>query len=118
MTEARSELEPRPTLLRPLYVGQVATVAALYILAALVGLRLDAVSGFASLVWPPTGIALAAVLLAGRRIWPGIFIGALVANVLTGAPTLGAAGIATGNTLEAVAGAFALKRVTGFRPGL
>jgi signal transduction histidine kinase len=118
MTEARSELEPRPTLLRPLYVGHVATVAALYIVAALVGLRLDAVSGFASLVWPPTGIALAAVLLAGRRIWPGIFVGALVANMLTGAPSLAAAGIATGNTLEAVVGAYALSRVPGFRLSL
>jgi signal transduction histidine kinase len=117
-TETRSELKPRTTLLGPLYPGQVATVAALYILAALAGLRLDAVSGFASLVWPPTGIALAAVLLAGRRIWPGIFVGALVANLLTGAPAFAAAGIATGNTLEALVGAYALSRVPGFRLSL
>ncbi|HEY8850979.1 MAG TPA: MASE1 domain-containing protein [Gemmatimonadaceae bacterium] len=101
-----------------MYLGQVGAVAALYILAALAGLRMDAVSGFASLVWPPTGIALAAVLLAGRRIWPGIFVGALVANLLTGAPWLAATGIATGNTLEAVVGAYALSRVAGFRPSL
>ena len=117
-TEARSDLKPRLPLLTPSYLGQVAAIAALYVLAARAGLRLDAVSGFAAIVWPPTGIALAAVLLGGPRIWPGIFIGALVANVLTGAPTLAAAGVATGNTLEAVVGAFALKRVTGFRPGL
>jgi signal transduction histidine kinase len=117
-TETRAELEPRLTPLRPLYLGQIASVAALYILAALAGLRMDAVSGFASLVWPPTGIALAAVLLAGRRIWPGIFVGALVANLLTGAPWLAATGIATGNTLEAVVGAYALSRVTGFRLSL
>ena len=115
MTETPSELKPRPTLLSPSYIGQVAAVAVLYVLAALAGLRLDAVSGFASLVWPPTGIALAAVLLAGRRIWPGIFVAALVANLLTGAPAFAAAGIATGNTLEAIVGALALKRVTGFR---
>ena len=101
-----------------MYLGQVAAVAALYILAALAGLRLDAVSGFASLVWPPTGIALAAVLLAGRRIWPGIFVAALVANLLTGAPAFAAAGIATGNTLEAIVGAYALSRVPGFRLSL
>src|ERR1700682_1943235 len=118
MTEGRSELKPPLTLLSPSYIGQVAGVAVLYVLAARAGLRLDAVSGFAAIVWPPTGIALAAVLLGGPRIWPGIFIGALVANVLTGAPTLAAAGVATGNTLEAVVGAFALQRVTGFRPGL
>jgi signal transduction histidine kinase len=117
-TETRAEREPRLPLLSPLYLGQVAAVAALYILAALGGLRMDAVSGFASLVWAPTGIALAAVLLAGRRIWPGIFVGALVANLLTGAPWLAAAGIATGNTLEAVVGAYALSRVAGFRLSL
>jgi signal transduction histidine kinase len=101
-----------------LYFGQVAAVAVVYVLAALAGLRLDAVSGFASLVWAPTGIALAAVLLAGPRVWPGIFIGAFVANVLTGAPLLVASGIATGNTLEAVVGAYALRRVPGFRHSL
>jgi signal transduction histidine kinase len=113
-----AEPNPRLALLTPVYLGQVAAVAALYILAALAGLRMDAVSGFASLVWPPTGIALAAVLLLGRRIWPGIFVGALVANLLTGAPSLAAAGIATGNTLEAVVGAYALSRVAGFRLSL
>jgi signal transduction histidine kinase len=101
--------------LSPSYIAQVAVVAIAYIVAALAGLRLDAVSGFASLVWPPTGIALAAVLLAGTRIWPGIFIGALVANSLTGAPLLAASGVAAGNTLEAVLGAWALRRVPGFR---
>jgi len=118
VTETRSEIKPRLTLLSPSYLGQVVAVAALYILAALAGLRLDAVSGFASLVWPPTGIALAAVLLGGRRIWPGIFVGALVANLLSGAPSLAAAGIATGNTLEAIVGAYAVSRVTGFRLSL
>ena len=97
------------------YFAQVGAVAVVYVLAARAGLTLDAVSGFASLVWAPTGIALAAVLLAGGRIWPGVFIGALVANVITGAPVLAAAGIAAGNTLEAVAGAYALRRVPGFR---
>jgi signal transduction histidine kinase len=102
------------SLLSPSYFGQVAAVAILYVLAALAGLRLDSVSGFASLVWAPTGIALAAVLLAGPRLWLGIFIGALVANVLTGASPLVASGIATGNTLEAVVGAYAFRRVAGF----
>jgi signal transduction histidine kinase len=96
------------------YFAQVAAVAVVYVLAARAGLTLDAVSGFASLVWAPTGIALAALLLAGRRIWPGVFIGALVANVITGAPFLAASGIATGNTLEAVVGAYALTRVPDF----
>ena len=96
------------------YFAQVGAVAVVYVLAARTGLTLDAVSGFASLVWAPTGIALAAVLLAGGRIWPGVFIGALIANVITGAPFLAASGIAAGNTLEAVVGAYALTRVPDF----
>ena len=114
-TEQRPEISFQRALFSPAYFGQVAIVAILYVLAALGGLRFDAVSGFASLVWAPTGIALAVVLLAGRRIWPGIFIGALVTNVITGAPVLAAAGIGVGNTLEAVIGAYALRRVPGFR---
>jgi signal transduction histidine kinase len=114
-TEQRPEISFQRAQFSPAYFGQVAIVAILYVLAALAGLRFDAVSGFASLVWAPTGIALAVVLLAGRRIWPGIFIGALVANVITGAPLLAAAGIGVGNTLEAVIGAYALRRVPGFR---
>jgi integral membrane sensor domain MASE1 len=96
------------------YFAQVAAVAVVYVLAARAGLTLDAVSGFASLVWAPTGIALAAVLLAGGRIWPGLFIGALVANLITGAPFLAASAIAAGNTLEAIVGAYALTRVPNF----
>jgi signal transduction histidine kinase len=115
MTDQTPELTRRKMLASPAYIGEIAIVAILYVLAARAGLSLDAVSGFASLVWAPTGIALAAVLLAGRRVWPGIFIGALVANVITGAPLLAASGIAIGNTLEAVIGALALSRVPGFQ---
>jgi signal transduction histidine kinase len=79
---------------------------------------IDAVAGFATLVWPATGIALAALLIFGYRVWPGVFIGAFVANLLTGAPPLVALGIAAGNTLEAVVGAYLLRRVVGFRPSL
>jgi signal transduction histidine kinase len=117
-TNQASGLSTRESLLRPSFLAQVAAVAVIYVLAALAGLRLDAVSGFASLVWAPTGIALAAILLAGPRLWPGVFIGAFVANLLTGAPPLVAAGIATGNTLEAVVGAYALRRMSGFSVGL
>ncbi|MFN2637464.1 MAG: MASE1 domain-containing protein [Gemmatimonadaceae bacterium] len=108
----------RTDLLSGEYIGRVAAVGLLYVLAARAGLTLDAVSGFASLVWPPTGIALAAVLLAGQRMWPGIFVGALGANVLTGASVLAAAGIATGNTLEAIAAAYALRRFADFKASL
>jgi signal transduction histidine kinase len=114
-TEQPDGLSIRKASINAAYFAQVAGVAAVYVLAARAGLTLDAVSGFASLVWAPTGIALAAVLLAGGRIWPGVFIGALVANIITGAPFLAASGMAAGNTLEAVAGAYALRRVPGFQ---
>lgn len=85
-----------------------------YYLTATVGLQLDAVSGFASLVWPPTGIALAFLLIFGRRLWPAIFFAAFLVNYHTGAPFVAAIGIALGNTLEAVVGAYFLNRV-GFQ---
>jgi len=114
-TEQLDGLTIRKASISAAYFAQVAAVAVVYVVAARAGLTLDAVSGFASLVWAPTGIALAAVLLAGGGIWPGVFIGALIANVITGAPVLAATGIAAGNTLEAVAGAYALRSVPGFR---
>jgi signal transduction histidine kinase len=114
-TEQPDGISIRKASISAAYLAQIAAVAVVYVLAARAGLTLDAVSGFASLVWAPTGIALAAVLLGGSRVWPGVFIGALIANVITGAPLLAAAGIAAGNTLEAVAGAYALRRVPGFQ---
>ena len=98
--------------------GRIVAIAGLYVLAARAGLRLDAISGFASLVWPPTGIALAALLLGGYSLWPGVFLGAVIANVLTGAPILVAIGIGAGNSLEALFGAYALRRIPGFRLSL
>jgi PAS domain S-box-containing protein len=94
--------------------AEILVLAALYVLVARAGLKLDAVGGFATLVWPPTGIALAALLIRGYRLWPGVAIGAFVANVLTGAPVAVALGIAVGNTLEALAGAYALRLIPDF----
>ena len=62
-------------------------------------------------VWPPTGIALAAVLLWGYRIWPGVALGAFLANAWTDVPLYVTLGITTGNTLEALVGGFLLNRV-------
>jgi signal transduction histidine kinase len=89
-------------------------LALLYIAAGRAGLQLDAVSGFATLVWAPSGIALAALLRFGLRLWPGITLGALVVNLWAGAPILAAVGIAVGNTLEPVVATLLLRRL-GFR---
>jgi PAS domain S-box-containing protein len=91
-----------------------ALLAALYVGTAKVGLMLDAVNGFAAAVWPPTGIALAALLLFGNRLWLGVWVGAFVVNAWTGAHPAVAAGIACGNTLEAVLGAYLLRRLGPF----
>jgi signal transduction histidine kinase len=91
-------------------------LALVYVVVARLGLRMDAVSGFATLVWPATGVSLVALLLFGYRVWPGIAIGALVTNLGIGAPPAVACGIALGNTLEALAGAWAMKGLTGGYP--
>lgn len=85
----------------------------LYFVTARFGLEISAVNRFAALVWAPTGLALAALLLFGWRLWPAIFLGAFCVNWVTGAPAVTALGIATGNTLEALLGFY----LCTFRPG-
>ncbi len=82
-----------------------------YFITAKAGLSLSPVSGFATLVWPPTGIALATLFIFGKRLWPGVFLGAALVNLVTGASPLVAVGIGVGNTLEAVAGAYILHKL-------
>jgi signal transduction histidine kinase len=91
-------------------------LAAVYVAVARLGLRIDAVSGFATLVWPATGISLVALLVFGYRAWPGIAVGAFITNAWIGAPPAVASAIALGNTLEALAGAWMMKRLTGGYP--
>jgi signal transduction histidine kinase/CheY-like chemotaxis protein len=77
-------------------------LAAVYFAAAKIGLTLASVHVSATAVWPPTGIAIAAVLLGGHRVWPGIFLGAFLANLTTAGSVATVFGIAAGNTLESV----------------
>ena len=100
------------------YLATVLGLAVAYVVVARLGLMLDAVAGFATLVWPATGIALAVLVMYGYRLWPAVLIGAFAANMLTGAPPLVALGIGVGNTLEAVVGTYLLRQVAGFRPSL
>jgi signal transduction histidine kinase len=89
-------------------------VAAAYFLAAKLGLAVATVGVTVTLVWPPSGVALAAMLLRGRRVWPGVALGAFLANATTGAPLTVAAFTAVGNPLEALAAATLLDRVSDF----
>ena len=93
---------------------ELGALAAAYVAVAKLGLMMDAVAGFATLVWPASGLSLAALLLFGNRLWPAIALGAFLTNLWTGATVPVAVGIAIGNTLEAVAGAALLRYIPGF----
>jgi PAS domain S-box-containing protein len=94
-----------------------ACVAGAYFGAAKLGLELSVAHGVITPVWPPTGIALAALLLLGPRYWPAIAIGAFASNATSGVSPDVAAAISVGNTLEALAAVYLLRRVD-FRPSL
>ena len=73
-----------------------------YFTLAYLGLRLASINPSATPIWPPTGLAIAAILLWGNRIAPAIFIGAFLINQLTAGSIFTSLAIAGGNTLEAV----------------
>jgi signal transduction histidine kinase len=98
-----------------IYLVKVIALALIYHLAARLGLKMAYVQMNTSPVWPPTGIALAALLLFGYNLWPGISLGVLAGSLFTGADFGVAAGMALGNTLEALAGAYLLQRVIKFQ---
>jgi PAS domain S-box-containing protein len=106
--------EPRRNMVSMGYLVRAGLVCLIYFITARYGLGFDAVSGFATLVWPPTGIALVILVLYDFRMWPAIALGAFLVNWSEGAPLLGALGISLGNTLEAVTGAYLLKQIVGF----
>ena len=103
---------------RALYALQILGVAAAYTVAGRLGLELAYQTSSVTAIWAPTGIALVAILLWGSRLWPGVALGALLTNVDTGVPAVTVLGITCGNTLEALCGAYLLRRVTDFRPSL
>src|SRR5438874_12781523 len=84
-----------------------------YFIAGKFGLMLASLHASASPVWPPAGIALAALLVLGFRVWPAIFVGAFLVNLTTVGNILTSFGIAGGNTLEAVCGAWLVNRFAG-----
>ena len=88
----------------------IAGLAAIYFAAGKLGLSLAFVNASATAVWPPTGIALAALLFFGPRVWPGVLIGAFLVNLTTAGSAVSSAGIAIGNTLEGVLAAYLVER--------
>jgi diguanylate cyclase (GGDEF)-like protein len=95
------------------YLAQVAAIALAYVIAARMSLALAIPPGYATAVWPPSGIAVAAALLLGARIWPAIWIGAALANVMVESSFFSAVLISSGNTLEALAACALIRRYAG-----
>ncbi|HJT81980.1 MAG TPA: MASE1 domain-containing protein [Chthoniobacterales bacterium] len=91
----------------------IGAIAVVYFLAGKLGLHLAFVHANASPVWPATGIALASMLVFGYRVWPGIFVAAFLVNATTAGNIFTSLGIAAGNTLEAVCGAWLVNRFAG-----
>jgi PAS domain S-box-containing protein len=119
----RAPLDRRLALLRAtpagrrwLYAGSVLVVAGLYYVAAKVGLRLAYLNGAVTALWPPVGVGIAALVLYGPRLWPGIVIGDLLAGDYS-TPFGTVLGQTVGNTLEVVVAAIVLRRLAG-RPAM
>jgi serine phosphatase RsbU (regulator of sigma subunit) len=96
------------------HLGALALVAAAYYIGARVGLTLSLVERNVTPLWPPTGIAVAAFLLFGRSLWPGVAAAAFAVNLPISEGPLAAAVTAAGNTLAPLVAAMLLASV-GFR---
>src|SRR6266852_7834694 len=106
----------KPDMVRSRYLRDIVVVAALagtYFAAGKLGLKLASVHASATAVWPCTGIALAAFLIFGYRVWPAILTGAFLLNLTTAGSVATSIGIAVGNTLEAVVGCYLISRFAG-----
>ena len=91
----------------------ICVLTLIYFFAGKFGLTLAFVHASASPVWPPAGIALAALLLLGYRTWPAIFLGAFLVNLTTAGNAATSLCIGTGNTLEALGAAWLVNRFAG-----
>src|SRR5438270_7158262 len=100
-------------MLNPRKIPTLPAIGALtliYLVAGKLSLLLAFPHKSASPVWPPAGIALAALLILGYRVWPAIFVGAFLVNLTTAGNIFTSLGIASGNTLEALLGAWLVNK--------
>ena len=94
-------------------VFSIGVLAGIYFIAARLGMGLASVQPDTLPVWPCSGIALAALLLRGNAVWPGILLGAFSANVMAGGSVWASIAIATGNTVEGLVGVWLVRRFGG-----
>ncbi|MEA2988254.1 MAG: hypothetical protein QOG83_965, partial [Alphaproteobacteria bacterium] len=97
------------------YALELCIIGAVYFALAKGGLALASIHPSATPIWPPTGLALAAVLLRGFRVWPAILLGAFAANATTAGSLATSAAIGFGNMIEAILGAYLINRWSGGR---
>jgi PAS domain S-box-containing protein len=107
----------------PIYLARVLILALLYILTGKLGLLLAVPPGYATIIWPASGIAAGMLMVHGARLWPGVLLGSFVLNAYhSGAlspadfwstKTLAALLIAIGSTLQALAARLVVKRFVG-----
>lgn len=98
-------------------IARSAILALTYVATGWLGLQVPYSGTHITLVWLPTGIAVAALLTWGRAIWPGVAVGAFLVNLAIGSPWLLALSIAVGNTLAPLTTVAVLRRFD-FRPAL
>jgi diguanylate cyclase (GGDEF)-like protein len=96
----------------------IALLVVVYFLTGLIGLRFCFVNKGVTAVWPPAGIALAAFVVLGYRVWPAVLVGGVLtyAVVLKSLPF--ALAIAGGNTVEGLLAAYLVNRFAGGRSAL
>ncbi len=104
--------------MRASHIIRVTIIVGLYILTAKFGFSLDAVSGYATLIWAPAGIALAALVICGMNFWPAVLVGAFVAAYLNGMHLFISLAISVGNTAGALIAAYLLKYIFDFDQSL
>ena len=111
MNRETSGAEPHKSLSQPLpRIALALLVSVAYFLLGKFSLRLALVHPSATAVWIPTGASLAAFLLLGYGIWPGVFFGAFLVNLTTAGSFATSMAIAIGNTLEAIVGTYLVNR--------
>lgn len=92
------------------HLAALSLLALIYYAAGRFGLGLASINPHATVLWAPTGISIAALLLLGYRVWPAVLVGAFLVNHHVNASIVVSAAIAVGNTLEAFVGAYLVKQ--------
>ncbi len=98
------------------YLLQLGVLFVVYVITARIGFGVYHIGELGALAWLPAGVSITALFLYGSRLWPAIALGSIVAHLFVGDSLFVTASIATGNTLQAFAGWYLLRRYIKFDP--